>query len=298
MLKYVRIKPVFRAVSDICFTEYKGATLGGMFKTALRKTCCTHSHSVCNKCDRAGECVFTEITEKKTLSGENTSLPYIILCSGIQSNFYEAGDSISFEIIIIGKAIKHLADILAFFTCWSELDIRYFPQLISENEIKLNGQPKEWSAHIRPRGRLKLEQIEGISATGPRLLYAPNLPLQVPESGFVDLEPGRKAETWQVMITFLSPLRILRKRKRITPQTFNPGLFFGRLTDRYNDFCRHFGSGSPDKNEPDYIKRKNASQKLVCLRNNLKIMQVRRYKDHLSRYVPFDGLLGVGTRLT
>ena len=203
MLKYVRIKPVFRVVSDLCFTEYKGATLGGMFKTALRRTCCAQSHTACNKCDYAGECIFTEITEKKSISGENTSLPYIISCSCLQSNFYEAGDSISFEIIIIGKAIKDLADILASFTYWSEIDIRNFPQLISENEIKLYGRPKEWPAHIRPRGRLKLEQIEEISDRGPRLLYAPNLPLQVPEGGFINLKSGlesgpeteRQAET-------------------------------------------------------------------------------------------------------
>ena len=147
MLKYVRIKPVFKVVSDTCFTEYKGATLGGMFKTALRRTCCIRSHSIgsnvgCNTCVLAGECIFTEITEKKSISGENTSLPYIISCSCLQSNFYEAGDSISFEIIIIGKAIKDLAAILASFAYWSELDIRNFPQLISENEIKLNGHQK------------------------------------------------------------------------------------------------------------------------------------------------------------
>ena len=301
MLKYVRIKPVFRIVSDLCLTEYKGATLGGMFKTALRRTCCTRSHAIgshtgCKQCDYAGECIFTEITEKKSISGENTSLPYIISCSCLQSNFYEAGDSISFEIIIIGKAIKHLADILASLTYWSELDIRNFPQLVSENEIKLRGQPKEWPADIRPRGRLKLEQIEEISAKGPRLLYASNLTLQVPEGGFVNLEPGlepgQQAETWQVMITFLSPLRILQKRKRITPQTFNPELFFGRLADRYNNFSRHFGTGAPDKNEPDYIKRKNASKSVVCLHNTLKTRQIKRYKNHLNNYVPLDGLLG------
>jgi len=94
---------------------YKGATLRGAFGITFRRIVCTTRLNECNDCMLKESCPYSYIFETsppsdtKVLSkNESISRPFIIEPPSEVKTHYKNGDSFTFGLVLVGKAIDYL----------------------------------------------------------------------------------------------------------------------------------------------------------------------------------------------
>lgn len=104
-----------QALSEICLPPYKGSTLRGGFGNAFKKVVCISKERVCESCILKAKCVYSYIFETPLPS--NTSKmkkypfaphPFIITPPLEEKRKYNEGETLCFELILIGKSIDFL----------------------------------------------------------------------------------------------------------------------------------------------------------------------------------------------
>ena len=327
MLDYAKLRVTFKSISDVVLSNYKGSTLRGMFKTALRRVCCPYSDVQCGSCTRAQECVYGTITEHRTKTGENTVLPYVINCSSLKRNIYSKDEALSFELVLVGRALTYLPHIIASLSAWDLLDVGRFQPLIRQGEIERYGPPADWPGKIRPKGRLRLETVEQISGDSVHPLYGPRRPFKMPvadtllcksgidginqqsiinnqqsQSDTLSCESGIDDSKWRVKLNFLAPTRITRrvaeqnggkkKKKLIQPDDVDFHLFFNSIRTRIYGLCEHFGNGKALPAGEALKDAESLFKAVIVAENGLKMEKVRRYRGNMTKWVHLDGFVG------
>ena len=302
MLDYAKLRVTFKSISDVVLSNYKGSTLRGMFKTALRRVCCPYSDVQCGSCTRAQECVYGTITEHRTKTGENTVLPYVINCSSLKRNIYSKDEALSFELVLVGRALTYLPHIIASLSAWDLLDVGRFQPLIRQAEIERYGPPAGWSGEIRPKGRLRLEKIEHVSGNGVQPLYGARRPFKMPLADTLSCESGIDDSKWRVKLNFLAPTRITRrvveqngggeKKKLIQPDDVDFHLFFNSIRTRIYGLCEHFGNGKAIPAGESLKDAEALFKAVIVAENGLKMEKVRRYRGNMTKWVHLDGFVG------
>jgi len=102
---------------DAILPPYKGSTLRGTFGHALKRVVCALKQSSCEKCLLAGQCVYPSIFEIRPVSGEGNARnriaaaphPYIIEPPDDPKTRYRATESLTFGLILLGRANDCLA---------------------------------------------------------------------------------------------------------------------------------------------------------------------------------------------
>lgn len=105
----------WEVTSPIQFPDYAGSAIRGAFGKALRKTACMTHMPKCRSCPLFRSCPYTAIFE--TPAPVNHTLqkfsqipsPYVIEAPDWGRRTYEAGETFSFSVVLIGQAIYHLA---------------------------------------------------------------------------------------------------------------------------------------------------------------------------------------------
>ena len=123
MLKYIKLRLTFQTVTELVLTEYKGSTLRGLFKTALRHICCPVSDWQCDRCKLADQCVYTVITDHRTASGENTVLPYAMASSELKTDSWPPGAMLVFDLILFGSAVRFFPQVVYSMTQWEKMNV-------------------------------------------------------------------------------------------------------------------------------------------------------------------------------
>ena len=301
MLEYIKLRPSFKIISETGLTSYKGSTLRGMFKTSLRRISCSDRAAKCHNCSRIRQCAYGLITEHRTETGENTVLPYVINCSSLKRNAYSKDETLSFDLVLVGRAVAYLPHIIASLSSWDMLDVGRFQPLITQGEIERYGPPGRWSGKIRPKGRIRLETVEQVSGGSVHLLYGPRHPFKMPLVDNLSCESGIDDSKWRVKLNFLSPTRITRrvaeatgkkKKKLIQPDDVDFHLLFNSIRTRIYGLCEHFGNGTAISVGETLKDAEALIKEVLFAEDGLRMEKVRRYRGNMTKWVHLDGFVG------
>ncbi len=104
-----------QAEDEICLPEYKGSTFRGGFGHAFKKVVCAIRGKECVECLLKTRCIYSYVFETQPHEGseilrkyEKAPHPFIIEPPLEEKRFYKPGETISFGLILIGKAIDYL----------------------------------------------------------------------------------------------------------------------------------------------------------------------------------------------
>lgn len=106
---------VLRTLDNIRLPAYKGSTLRGGFGHAFKKVVCVNKDRVCESCLLKGKCVYSYIFEtpppSNTLKMRKYPFaphPFVITPPLEAKRTYREGDTLCFELTLIGKSIDFL----------------------------------------------------------------------------------------------------------------------------------------------------------------------------------------------
>lgn len=103
------------AEEEIILPPYKGSTFRGGFGVAMKRVVCVARGKSCDECILKYKCIYSYIFETPTpkdtdrLRGyPNIPHPFIIEPPEKEKRIYRVGESISFDFVLIGRAIEYL----------------------------------------------------------------------------------------------------------------------------------------------------------------------------------------------
>jgi len=114
VLPVARYRFSFRMEDDLRLPEYSGSLLRGQFGAALRRTACMTGAPTCAGCPLYRTCPYPAIFE--TPAPEMHALqrfsqvpnPYVIEPPPLGTRYVAAGDILSFDIVLVGRALDQL----------------------------------------------------------------------------------------------------------------------------------------------------------------------------------------------
>ncbi len=114
---FAAFRLTIRALTPIRLPSYKGSALRGGFGHTFRNIVCTLKSADCDRCNLMRKCIYPYIFETPAPDEKDTFLksndkqphPYIIRPPVEERLEYTPGEELTFELILIGKAIDYLA---------------------------------------------------------------------------------------------------------------------------------------------------------------------------------------------
>ena len=114
VMPVARYRFSFRAQSDIRLPQYAGSLLRGQFGAALRRAACTTGLKHCPDCPLFRTCPYPAIFETPAPAQHalqkfsHVPNPYVIEPPPFGTRDIAAGDSLSFNVVLIGRALAQL----------------------------------------------------------------------------------------------------------------------------------------------------------------------------------------------
>jgi hypothetical protein len=113
--KLGKFKIVINPLEDIILPKYKGSTFRGGFGNCFRKIVCLNRRWDCRDCILKEKCIYSYIFETPLprdaeLQKKNTYIPHPFILEPPldEKELFKKGENISFDLILIGKAIDYL----------------------------------------------------------------------------------------------------------------------------------------------------------------------------------------------
>jgi hypothetical protein len=113
-LPLMRYRFIFRMEDELRLPEYAGSLLRGAFGAALRRTACMTGAATCAGCPLTGTCPYPAIFETPAPSEHalqrfsNVPNPYVIEPPELGLRRVGAGETLSFHMVLIGRALARL----------------------------------------------------------------------------------------------------------------------------------------------------------------------------------------------
>jgi len=112
---FARFQFHLQALDRLSLPEYKGSTLRGGFGYAFKKVVCALKNKECPDCLLKGKCIYSYVFETPPpadtrIMRKYPSAPHpFVLCPPLEDDrVYEPGESLRFQLTLIGKAIDYL----------------------------------------------------------------------------------------------------------------------------------------------------------------------------------------------
>ncbi|MEK6589841.1 MAG: CRISPR system precrRNA processing endoribonuclease RAMP protein Cas6 [Nitrospinota bacterium] len=106
---------LLRAKDILMLPQYKGSTLRGGFGNAFKKVVCTIRNSICDECLLKAKCIYSYIFETPPPEGseilrkyEKAPHPFVIEPPLETKMHYKPDETLTFNLILIGKAVDYL----------------------------------------------------------------------------------------------------------------------------------------------------------------------------------------------
>ncbi|CCO07696.1 CRISPR system precrRNA processing endoribonuclease RAMP protein Cas6 [Desulforamulus hydrothermalis] len=114
--KLVKYEVVLKAGADgLVLPPYKGSTLRGGFGSAFQRIACAQRNNICKNCLLKTSCPYVYIFETTPAPGgqalrnyESIPRPFILEPPLDTKTHYAAGEQLTFNLILVGKAIEYL----------------------------------------------------------------------------------------------------------------------------------------------------------------------------------------------
>lgn len=146
MFSFTQYEVVLKVEEPLMLPAYKGSTLRGNFGATLKRLCCTHDLQTCDAKPPACQCPYGFLFEPKNTTGdphiragEEVARPFVIEPPLDAKRDYRVGETITFRLLLFGKAQEYLP---------------YF--LVTFRELPPLGIPPH-------RGRIRLDEIWAVN---------------------------------------------------------------------------------------------------------------------------------------
>ena len=265
------------AIDPLHLPLYKGSTFRGGFGYAFKKMVCSQPNwRTCNPCVRGNDCPYGYIFET-TVPADSEVLrslrelpvPFILEPPVDDKRFYQPGERLSFDLVLIGRAINYLP---------------YF--LLAFQEVGRNGIGN-------PRGRYILHRIlnlhpwrstselvyDGVEIrVGGRDLSISNIDV---------LQRSEEVATNQLVLHFLTPTRLKYRKEIVDFPEFH--ILIRNLTRRLSSLA-YFHCG--DLWNTDFRGLNEEAGRVQASRNGVKWLDWERYSGRQNKRINLGGFAG------
>ncbi|MBI2412897.1 MAG: CRISPR system precrRNA processing endoribonuclease RAMP protein Cas6 [Deltaproteobacteria bacterium] len=111
----IKFSLILKALSPIALPTYKGSTLRGGFGHAFKKVICTVRNKECSDCLLKTKCIYSYVFETPPPEDsrilrkyEKAPHPFVIEPPFETKTNYQPGDTITFGLVLIGRAVEYL----------------------------------------------------------------------------------------------------------------------------------------------------------------------------------------------
>jgi hypothetical protein len=212
VLPVARYRFTFRMADDLLLPEFAGSLLRGQFGAALRRTACMTGARECPPCPLYRTCPYPAIFATPPPAAHSLQRfsevpnPYVIEPPPLATRHVAAGDSLSFEIVLVGRALDQLPLI-------AHAMQRAFAHGIG-----------------RRRARGELEDLALQAADGPRSVWDCEQSRIEAHEAVASIPPLPRVEA--VTLRIATPLRLQRQGHAIAPAGLQPRALFTALLRR------------------------------------------------------------------
>uniref|UniRef100_A0A7C6A8Q7 CRISPR system precrRNA processing endoribonuclease RAMP protein Cas6 n=1 Tax=candidate division WOR-3 bacterium TaxID=2052148 RepID=A0A7C6A8Q7_UNCW3 len=255
------------AKDKLSLPPYKGSAIRGAFGYAFRKVSCPFPKKDCQECLLKEKCVYAFVFETPRPTTalvmrkyEKIPHPFLIEPPLATKTEYNPGDSLSFNLILFGKAI----DFLPYFI--------YSFELMAEKGLG------------KGRGRLVVQSVN----QGRNIIYdgvTKNLKGKTKEQELKIQQPRKSVK--QIRLEFLTPLRIIYQGRLAQSLDFH--ILVRNLLRRIG-LLSYFHSDQPFK--IDFANLINQAMKVKTQMASFKTLDWVRYSSRQERLIKMDGIVG------
>jgi CRISPR/Cas system endoribonuclease Cas6 (RAMP superfamily) len=267
-LNYQRYQFNFILNTPLRLDYYAGSLLRGVFGHALRKVSCMTKLKVCAECPLQRSCPYTTVFEMPPPQQHSLQAfsqipnPYVIEPPPLGSKVYQAGEELSFSMVLIGPAIAQLPLIIF---AWQQA----FAQGISKYQ-----------------STARLRVVTAVDAQHQHhIVYDPqtqtsihaHAPLQMPTL------PQQKSVT----LSFQTPLHI-QKQGKVLAEKMTAKDFLMALIRRYGLLHEFYGTAY----QAPQFSQLAAHAETLNGQAHFQWCHWQRYSNRQQQKMRFDGVLG------
>ncbi|HEK86292.1 MAG TPA: CRISPR system precrRNA processing endoribonuclease RAMP protein Cas6 [Candidatus Aminicenantes bacterium] len=148
-LEFQKYTIFLKPKKTILLPPYKGSTFRGGFGNSLKRVVCLFRNKNCQECPLNGECVYAYVFETMSLSKnplfilDNHAVvphPFIIEPPLERTTVYEPGSQISFNLVLIGRAVKYVLYFIMAFEQLGEVGIGKGRGKFEISKVEVDGQ--------------------------------------------------------------------------------------------------------------------------------------------------------------
>lgn len=271
LLPLIRLRLHFRATQAVRLPDYAGSMWRGAFGHALKRTVCVTKLPTCPPCLLYRSCVYPYVFETppgpdaaKMRRYEAAPHPFVLEPDDGGDRALAPGDSVSLRLLIIGNASRYLG---------------YFVHALASAAERGLG---------RGKGRLTLHGVEQEVPVGSgdwREIYRPGETFDASAPATVELPPSPGRTT----LEFVTPLRLQRDGRNLTPETLRFADFFVRLMRRMS-MLSQFHTDTPF--ETDFRALKHKAEEIGFESGRLRWHEWTRYSSRQQTTMEMGGVVG------
>lgn len=255
---------------------YKGATFRGGFGHVFRRICCALRQDDCAPCLLREKCPYAYIFETappadtQALSKyESIPRPFVIEPPPETKTEYIPGETLSFHLILIGRAISYLPYFIVVFREMGEAGLGRGRRPFQLSDVTAVGLDREESIY----------NSETNTVSGTNLAYTGS-----------ELIKKLPAHTGKITIHFETPFRL--KDDGLLAHTPEFHIFFRQAMRRISALS-YFHHG--EQLEADYAGLTARSRQITLLENNTYWHDWERYSRRQQQRMNMGGLVGTAT---
>jgi len=265
-----------RAKSDILLPPFKGSTFRGGFGHAFKRLICTFRNKDCSECLLQKQCIYSYIFEtphpEDTEALKNyTSIPHpFVIEPPINSKtHYVPDEEITFNLLLIGKAIDYLPYFIYAFTELGKIGIG------------------------KKRGKFTVEEVRCLSYTPNSQKALCNKTLYTSQNQILTGTCHKfqlmfpKDNTSTLSLKFLTPTRIKFNASLVSKLEFHKliRVLLRRISNISNFHCKK-------KLDVDFKGLIERAESITVKHNNLTWYDWERYSSRQDRKMKLGGLVG------
>lgn len=269
-LNLTRYRFTFRVTQPIRLPDYAGSTLRGAFGHALRDINCVTKAKECKGCPLLAQCPYAQIFAPHDIPRHNTLLhlqnqipvPYVIEAPLAKGRTYTEGDFLTFDMVLTGGALAHLAVIIL---AWRRALLRGIG----------NG---DGTGELVSVACIDTEETCIYSEDEP-VIAAHNTQLTVPEF----------TKSQDIHLQLLTPVRLQQQGKVLSPREVTGSIFLRQLIRRVSLQAQ---LQQPDLFPIEQIRTLNALADSVQDERRLQWLDWSRYSNRQQQKMTLGGITG------
>ncbi len=273
-LTFARFRLIFQVEETARVPRYKGSVFRGGFGAAFRNVCCTARNRDCPDCLLKAECSYSylfetpNIVETKFLGAvSHAPHPFVLRPPLSSAEVYHAGEIFESEVILVGRAIRHIPYVIYAFEKFGSAGIG------------------------KDRAKFALEAVDAsvgrewirIYSKGTKTLI--KYPWEKRGSDLVSDLPDGPVRMLKIEIK--TPLRI--KLNGSLSDAINFPVFFRNLLRRLSLLHEWHCEGSLETNHSDLLEAANATSTTV---ESLRWIDWTRYSARQKAELKMGGVVG------